>query len=85
MLTRFTAVGFGAIFAASQERVAPQCGTLQACATPLAAKSAQPLRVGHIGPPGAQGVTGRRLPAICERGPRIAPRAAPARRADVRP
>ncbi len=30
ILTHFTAVGFGAIFVTSQERVAPRCGTPQA-------------------------------------------------------
>jgi hypothetical protein len=54
-LTHFTE----AIFVASQERVAPQCGTLQACATQLATKIARPS-VGQIGPPGSF----RRLPDV---------------------
>ncbi len=68
ILTHFTAWRFGLIFAASQKRVAPRCPTPQTCATPLAAKSARPLRVGHTCPSGDQGVTGRRLPAIWESG-----------------
>jgi hypothetical protein len=70
ILTHFTA----AIFVASQERVAPRCEHRKRRATPLATKSARPLRVEHIGPPGAF----RRLPAISESGvPHRAARRAP--------
>ncbi len=65
ILTPFTA----AIFAASQERVAPSCRPLQVCATPLAAKSARPGGWGQSARPGAL----RRLPDAPHRGQRAAP------------
>ncbi len=75
-MTRFNPVGFGAIFVASQERVAPRCGPRTRRATPLATISAGPLRVGHIGAAGcprgywaalARCPAGRRAPRPCLR------------------
>ncbi|MEE9220258.1 MAG: hypothetical protein V3U34_01845, partial [candidate division NC10 bacterium] len=60
ILTHFTA----AIFAASQERVAPRCGHRKRRAGATGDKKRPALRVGHIGPPGAL----LRLPAIWESG-----------------
>ncbi len=77
ILTRFTA----AIFVASQERVAPRCGTPQAARDAAGDKKRPALRVGHtrlrearfggrreVGPPGAL----RRLPDVPHRAARRA-------------
>ncbi len=73
ILTPFTA----AIFAASQERVAPSCGPLQATRDAAGGKKRPARRVGPLGPPGAQGAFGRRLPDVAHR---AAHRACPAGR-----
>ncbi len=84
ILTRFTPVGFAAIFAASQERVAPRCQPPQAARDAAGGKNRPALAGGaNRRGRGPRELLGGACPPSGTRGSRIAPRAAPARRADV--